>query len=137
MHQNALPWGTLDRMAAECAFYLCTPLRSESYVEASFTVTMVASDLVLAATESDVDVPRKYFIDSNEVWQFILSIYGATFLTMVSIAYWKVASHCQGLECTTTLGASQSNCVLYREPFLQPPVIYSDLYKLAGLWPQF
>ncbi|KAG8954643.1 hypothetical protein FRC04_011076 [Tulasnella sp. 424] len=66
MHQNALPWGTLDRMAAECAFYLCTPLRSESYVEASFTVTMVASDLVLAATESDVDVPRKYFIDSNE-----------------------------------------------------------------------
>ncbi|KIO28187.1 hypothetical protein M407DRAFT_184260 [Tulasnella calospora MUT 4182] len=66
MHQNALPAGILDRMAVECAYYLCTPLRSEAYVEASFTVTMVAADLVLEATKVDPEVPRKYFIESNE-----------------------------------------------------------------------
>ncbi|KAG8959863.1 hypothetical protein FRC00_001196, partial [Tulasnella sp. 408] len=66
MHQTALPAGTLNRMAAECAYYLCTPLRSESYVEASFTVTMIAADLVLEATKVDADVPRKFFIESNE-----------------------------------------------------------------------
>lgn len=62
-----LPAETLQRVAADSTHYLCTPSRNETYVEAHFTATMLAADMVHAVMHHDAAFLQQQFASSGEV----------------------------------------------------------------------
>lgn len=95
--EDYLPSGSFLRISTDSSLYLCVPSRNSAYVNAHFAATMLAADMVHAATQQDVTFLHEQFASANEV---SLECTVSSDYSNICVARWKGISSYTSLECS-------------------------------------